>query len=164
MKNTHILLLIFMTFLRPLAFSQHYLLIEKPGKIKHFLYKTGDPILLKTSLNKKTLVGEINTIDPAFLVIGYDQKVDLDKIHAVLKPNFFPPLFSHLTRAAGIGYFVIDVVNNLINGDRVFVPETMIISTGLVGVSFLFNPFRNRKLEIGKPWRINILVYPGKTD
>jgi len=82
----------------------------------------------------------------------------LDDIQMILRPRWGTKLLSKVTRVAGAGYFVLDVVNRAINNDSPVVDEnTLMISAGLVAFSYALVPLHNRRMKKGEKWRIKVL-------
>jgi len=140
------------------AFTQRVLLVEKPGKFKNFKYKVGDDILVKVAPYGEKQEGIIHEVSDSSILINFDNEIMLDDIQMILRPRWGTKLLSKVTRVAGAGYFVLDVVNRAINNDSPVVDEnTLMISAGLVAFSYALVPLHNRRMKKGEKWRIKVL-------
>lgn len=137
--------------------AQRILLVEKPGTFKNFKYFVGDAIIIKTLPFGEKIAGSIHIITDSSLVVNFDQEIMLNEIKSVLKPRWGFNLLSGFTRYAGAGYLVLDIVNNAINHEIMVDKNTLIISGSLIAFSYAIVPLHNRKLTIGKRWRIKVL-------
>lgn len=155
-KRTFILFAIMMAF--SAVNAQRILLIDKPGKFKNFKYFIGDKIELKLAPNGNKTEGTIHVITDTSLIINFDNEIMLEDIEMVLKPRWGLKLLSKITRIAGAGYFLLDVVNNAITGNPTIVyKNTVMISAGLVAFSYALVPLHNRRMTPGDKWRMQVL-------
>ena len=155
----HILLFLAMgLMLSSSAQAQRVLLIEKPGKFKNYKYFVGNSIVFKTIPSGEKYDGIIHDITDTSIVINFDNEIMLSDIEMIMRPRWGFGLLSKATRIAGAGYFLLDVVNNSINGHPTIVNKnTVMISAGLVAFSYLIVPMHNKKMKPGNPWRIKVL-------
>jgi hypothetical protein len=140
--------------------AQRVLLVEKPGKFKNFKYSIGNNIVVKIAPYGEKQEGTIHVITDTSLVLNFDNEIMLDDIEMILKPRWGLKLLSKITRIAGAGYFLLDVVNNTITGNPTIVDQnTLIISAGMVAFSYALVPFHNRRMKAGDSWRISVLDF-----
>ncbi len=138
--------------------AQRVLLVEKPGKFKNFKYFVGDDITLKTLPYSEKQSGTIHEITDTSILINFDNEIMIDDIDMILKRRWGISLLAKITRIAGAGYFVLDVVNRTINNDSPIVTQnTALISAGMVAFSYALLPLQNRRMKKGEKWRIKIL-------
>jgi len=138
--------------------AQRILLIEKPGKFKNYKYFVGDDIMVKTLPYDQKHQGRIHEITDTSILINFDNEIMLEDIQMVLRKRKGLGLLSKVTRIAGAGYFILDVVNRTINNDSPIVHEnTLMISAGLVAFSYALVPLHNKHLKRGEKWRIKVL-------
>ena len=154
----YILLVLAMGLMLSSAQAQRVLLLEKPGKFKNYKYFIGNNIALKTIPFGEKYDGTIHVITDTSIVINFNNEIMLSDIEMIMRPRWGLELLSKATRIAGAGYFVLDVVNNSINGHPTIVEKnTAIISAGLVVFSYLIVPLLNKRMKAGNPWRIKVL-------
>jgi len=154
----HILLLLAMGLMLSSAHAQRILMLEKPGKFKNYKYFIGSNIVLKTIPSGEKHDGTIRVITDTSIVINFDNEIMLSDIEMIMRPRWGLRLLSKITRIAGPGYFILDVVNNSITGHPTIVNKnTAMISAGLVGFSYLIVPMHNKRMKAGNPWRIKVL-------
>ena len=153
----YILLVLAMGLMFSSAQAQRILLLEKPGKFKNHKYFVGSSIALKTIPYGEKYDGTIHVITDTSIVINFDE-IMLSDIEVIMRPRWALGLLSKVTRVAGAGYFILDVVNNSIDGHSTIVDKnTVMISAGLVAFSYLIVPLHNKKMKDGNPWRIKVL-------
>ncbi|MEE4256041.1 MAG: hypothetical protein V2I47_03305 [Bacteroidales bacterium] len=140
------------------VFAQRVLLVEKPGKFKNYKYFVGDEIVLKIAPYGEKLEGILHEVTDTSLLINFDNEIMLDDIQVILRPRWGMNILSKVTRIAGAGYFVLDVVNRTINNQSPVVDKnTLMISAGLVAFSYALVPFHDKRLKRGEKWRIKVL-------
>jgi hypothetical protein len=155
-KTLFITLVVFM--LASDAWAQRILLVEKPGKFRNFKYFVGDDIVLKIAPYGEKHEGIIHEVTDSSLLINFDDEIMLDDIQMILRPRWGMNILSKVTRIAGAGYFILDVVNRSINNQSPVVEEnTLIISAGLVAFSYALVPFHDKRIKKGEKWRIKVL-------
>jgi hypothetical protein len=153
-----ILALLALALIVNFADAQRILLVEKPGKFKNFKYFVGNDITLKTYPDGLKQKGTIHVITDTSIVINFDNEIMLEEIQMILRRRWGFSLVSKITRIAGAGYFLLDVVNRAINNDSPVVDKnTVMISAGLVAFSYALVPLHNRRMEQGEKWRIRVL-------
>ena len=140
------------------VFAQRVLLVEKPGKFKNYKYFVGDEIVLKVAPYGEKHDGIIHEVTDTSLLINFDNEIMLDEIQMILRPRWGLNILSKVTRIAGAGYFILDVVNRSINNQSPVVNEnTLMISAGLVAFSYALVPFHDKRMKRGDKWRIKVL-------
>ena len=137
--------------------AQRILLVEKPGKFKNYKYFVGDDIILKTFPNNQKHEGIIHEITDTSILINFSNEIMLKDINKVLRKRAGLPWLSLIVRTIGVGYFMLDVVNNTINNEPMVDQQTLMISGGLVAFSYAIVPLHNRHLKRGEKWRIKVL-------
>ncbi len=154
----YILLVLAMGLMLSSAHAQRVLLLEKPGKFKNYKYFIGDNIALKTIPFGEKHDGTIHIITDTSIVINFDNEIMLSDVEMIMRPRWALGLLSKVTRIAGAGYFVLDVVNNSINGHPTIVDKnTVMISSSLIVFSYLIVPLHNKRIKAGNPWSIKVL-------
>lgn len=141
------------------AEAQRILLVESTTKFKNFKYFVGDDIMVKTTPYNQKHDGTIHEITDTSILINFDNEIMLEDIQTVLRTRRGLPFLSIFTRAAGAGYFLLDVVNRTINNDSpIVLQNTVMISAGLVAFSYALVPLHRRPLNKDKnKWRIKVL-------
>lgn len=157
------LLLILYTFLSA-ASAQKTLLFEKVGTSSRYAYHLGDDIKVRTLKQNQVLRSYLWGITDTTLTIGPRNTISIFDIGAFYRNHHFPKLMTRFFFIAGAGYLIIDSFNNLINNEQVFIPQTMIISASLIGVSLVLIPAHQTKTKIGIRWKVKILDADVKFD
>ena len=150
------LLLILYTFLSA-ASAQKTLLFEKVGTSSRYAYHLGDDIKVRTLKQNQVLRSYLWGITDTTLTIGPRNTISIFDIGAFYRNHHFPKLMTSFFFIAGAGYLIIDSFNNLINKEQVFVPQTMIISASLIGVSMAIILLGQKKCRIGIRWKLKIM-------
>ncbi|MCK5079759.1 MAG: hypothetical protein KAR09_07425 [Bacteroidales bacterium] len=138
--------------------AQRILLVEKPGKFKNYKYTVGDEITVRIAPYGEKHNGTIHEVTDTSILINFDNEIMLEDIEMVIRPRWGLNLLSKITRIAGAGYFILDVVNNSITGSPTIVDKnTVMISAGLVAFSYVLVPFHDKRMKNGEKWRIKVL-------
>jgi hypothetical protein len=155
MRKVMLLLVILAAFSG--ASGQKTLVVEKIGTSTRYAFHLGDDVKIQTKKQNKILKSYLWNLTDSSMTIGTRTTIPLSDISAVYKHFHFQ---SYMTRALfyiGAGYFVLDSFNNLINNEQVFVPQTMIISASIMGVSAAIIPLGQKKCRIGVRWKLKIM-------
>ena len=151
------LLIYLLGLLFNVGFGQNVLMVEKIGTAKRFSYLVGDYINIKTKAKKLHLRNFLWSIEDSSIMIGTNYTVPFEDIKSVRKEIYFPKLLSKITLIAGVGFITLDVINNLINGQQVFNPTTLIIGGSLLGVGLVMIPLSQRNMNIGFKWKLKVI-------
>jgi len=146
-----------LVFLFDGVIGQNILLLEKIGTTKKFSYQVGDYINIKTKAKHLRLKNFLWSVEDSSIMIGTNYTVRFNDIKSVKRDIYFPKLLSKITLVAGAGYIILDVVNNLINGQQVFNPTTLIIGGSLVGVGLVMIPLSQHNINIGFKWKLKVI-------
>jgi hypothetical protein len=139
------------------AFAQKTLILEKIGTSTRYGFHLGDDVKIRTKKQNVIVKSYLWNLTDSSVTIGPRTTIPLSDISAVYKNYHFPKLMTRFLFIAGTGYFVLDAFNNLINNEQVFVPQTMIISASLIGVSLAIIPLSQKKIRIGIRWKLKII-------
>ena len=157
-KYKILIFLLLLSFVGPELIAQRVLLVEKPGRFKNYKYFVGDDIIVKIAPYGEKHEGTIHEVTDTSLLINFDNEIMIDDIEMILRPRWGFNLLSKVTRIAGAGYFVLDVVNRSINNQSPVVDQnTLMISAGLVAFSYALVPFHDKRIKKGEKWRIKVL-------
>lgn len=157
-KYKILVFLLLMCFIGPDLIAQRVLLVEKPGRFKNYKYFVGNDIVLKTAPYGEKHEGVIHEVTDTSILINFDNEIMIEDIEMILRPRWGLNLLSKVTRVAGAGYFILDVVNRAINNQSPVVNEnTLMISAGLVAFSYALVPFHDKRIKKGEKWRIKVL-------
>jgi hypothetical protein len=137
--------------------AQKTLVLEKIGTMSRFGYHLGDDIKIRTKTQNVIVHSYIWGLTDTTITIGPRTIIPLTDVSAVYRHYYFPKLMNKILFIAGAGYFVLDSFNNLINRERVFNPQTMIISASLIGVSLAIIPAVQRKCKVGIRWKLKVM-------
>jgi len=139
------------------GFSQKTLIVEKIGTPVRYTFHAGDYIKIRTKKDNLPVKSYLWTLTDSSIAIGPRTKIALPDIGAVYKQYHFPKLMIRFMFIAGAGYFILDSFNNLINNEKVFEPQTMIISSALIAASAAIIPLSQKKCRIGIRWKVKVL-------
>jgi hypothetical protein len=155
MRKLILLLVIFAVFSG--ASAQRTLVLEKIGTSTRYAFHLGDDIKIRTKKQNLIVKSYLWNLTDTSVTIGPRTVIPLSDISAVYKHYYFQKLMTRILFYAGAGYFILDSFNNLINKEQVFVPQTMIISGSLIGVSLAIIPLGQKKCRIGIRWKLKIM-------
>ena len=137
--------------------SQAFLLVESTRRFKNYKYFPGDKIMVSTYSKQLTVSGLISGFSDSTILIGEWDEVRIDDISQVHRVRGGIRYFSNALLLAGPAYLGIDLTNRLINNDSpVVLPETALISGGLVATGLALKLLRYRKLDC-KDWNLMII-------
>jgi hypothetical protein len=138
--------------------SQQVLVLENVVSMKNLKYFEGDNISLRLSGKEdKTMDVLVNMTDSS-MVLEVSGEVALSTIRAVYRERWLIQRLSALFMIGGVAYFGIDSFNRLINQEWPMVDnQTLMISTGLVGIGFLILPLKYRRINVGEKWKFKVL-------
>ncbi len=140
--------------------GQQYLLLKKPGKIKYFRYAVGDEIIFKTNKHNDKVFAIIYRITDTSLVVNGKTEVLLTNIIKIYRQRWGVRFFQSISRYAGLGFLGLDALNRTINGEGpILQKNTLIITAGLLGLSYALYPLKERSLTINKPWVMQTLDF-----
>ena len=139
------------------ATAQKTLVLEKIGTPTRYGFHLGDDVKIRKKKQNQIVKNYLWNLTDSSVTIGPRTTIPLSEISAVYKHYYFPKLMTRILFYAGAGYFILDSFNNLINNERVFIPQTMIISGSLLGVSLAIIPLSQKKCKIGIRWKLKIM-------
>lgn len=139
------------------VFAQKTLVLEKIGTSTRYAFHLGDNVKIRTKKQNVIVKSYLWNLTDSSVTIGPRTTIPLSDISAVYKHYYFQNLMTRILFYAGAGYFILDSFNNLINREQVFVPQTMIISGSLIGVSMAIIPLGQKKYRIGIRWKLKIM-------
>ena len=139
------------------ASAQKTLVVEKIGTSTRYAFHLGDDVKVRTKKQNVIVKSILWNLTDTSLTIGPRTTIPLSDISAVYKHFHFQKLMTRYLFYLGAGYFILDSFNNLINKEQVFVPQTMIISGSLIGVSIAIIPLGQKKCRIGIRWKLKIM-------
>jgi hypothetical protein len=139
------------------AFAQRTLVLEKIGTPKKYVFHTGDYLKVRTKKTDAVVKSYLWAMTDSSLTIGPHTVIQLPDVSAVYKHYYFQKFMTRALLYAGAGYFVLDSFNNLINHQQVFIPQTLIISSSIVGVGLAIMPLGQKKIRIGIRWKLKIM-------
>ena len=137
--------------------AQKTLVVEKIGTSTRYAFHLGDDVKIRTKKQNMIVKSYLWNLTDSSMTIGPHTTIPISDISAVYKNYHFPKLMTRFLFIAGAGYFILDSFNNLINKEQVFVPQTMIISASLIGVSAAIIPLGQKKCRIGIRWKLKIM-------
>jgi len=149
--------ILILVFLFNGGFGQNILLLEKIGTGKRFTYQVGDNINIKTKEKQLRLKNFLWSIEDSSIMIGTNYTIRFDDVKSVRRDIYFPKLLSKITLVVGASYIILDVVNNLINGQQVFNPTSLIIGGSLIGVGLIMIPLSQHNINIGFKWKLKVI-------
>lgn len=152
-----ILVLIFLTTSAIILPAQKMIVLEKIGTQNRYGFRLGDYMKIQTRAKKQIVKSYLWALTDSTITIGPRTTISVSDIGAVYKDFHFPKLMTKFLFIGGAGYFVLDAFNNLINKQRVFNPQTLIISSSIIGVSLAIIPLHQWKYKIGIRWKFKIM-------
>ncbi len=158
MKKKTILVLFSIILCAPLCFGQKFLALDKRGKIKRIKFYTGSYISFKTKDNLE-YEGKIGFLKDSSFILN-NQEIMLSKIKSIyIEDNHSGlSLLSDITYVAGLGYFLIDTTNGLINDENpVVLEETARVSAIFLSISLGSRLFASRTFKINNKHPVKIL-------
>jgi hypothetical protein len=138
-------------------FAQMTMVVEKIGTPTRYGFRLGDDVKIQTKKQKVIVKSYLWALTDTSITIGPRTTIPVSDIGAVYKHYHFPRLMTDFLFIAGAGYFVLDSFNNMINKERVFNPQTMIIGGCLVAASLAIIPLHQKKCRIGIRWKLKIM-------
>ena len=140
------------------AWSQKFLILERPGTTKYYIFRVGDEIRLTDKCNMRKIYGGISRITDTSFVVNYLEIVNPANVIAVYRPLKMMHVFSRAATTAGLGYFLLTGVNNAINKESTIIDHgTLIASSIVVGTGVATSFLRYRKFSLGRSWRLKIM-------
>lgn len=133
------------------AQDRYFLALDKPGKVKRKRFYVDDKIWIKTKKEKQWNYGEIDLIQPDFIVL--EQRMFALKDISHLKVQRLNWLHYRLQRVAlgGVMFFTFFSVNSLANNDHPILRRgEWLAPLGLVTPFIVLQPFRKRSYKIGE--------------
>ncbi|MGA3014399.1 MAG: hypothetical protein ABSD71_10235 [Bacteroidales bacterium] len=131
--------------------------MEKIGTQRRYGFHLGDNIKIQTRSTKQIVKSYIWALTDTTVTIGPRTTIPASDVGAVYKNFHFPKLMTKFFFIGGAGYLVLDSFNNLINKERVFRSQTLIISGCLMGFSLAIIPLHQWKYKIGIRWKFKIM-------
>jgi hypothetical protein len=151
-----ILLLVFLTVFSAVS-GQKTLVVEKIGTSTRYAFHLGDDMKIRTKKPDGIVKSYLGFLTDSSLTMGPRTIIPVSDVSAVYKHFHFQTFMTRAFFYAGAGYILLDSFNNLINNERVFIPQTMIISGSLMAVSFAIIPLGHKKCRIGIRWKLKIM-------
>jgi hypothetical protein len=151
------ILLIILTVICSGLFAQMTMVVEKIGTPTRYGFHLGDNVKIQTKTQKVILKSYLWALTDTSITIGPRTTIPVSDIGAVYKHYHFPKLMTDFLFIAGAGYFILDSFNDLINKERIFHTQTLIISGCLVAASLAIIPLHQKKCRIGIRWKLKIM-------
>lgn len=138
--------------------GQNILMLEKIGTGKRFSYLVGDYINVKSKAKKLRLKNFLWSIEDSSIMIGTNYTIRFDDVKSVRRDLYFPKLLSKIGMIVGAAYLTLDIFNNLINGQQVINPTSLIIGGSMIGVGLVLIPLSHRNIGIGFRWKLKVIT------
>lgn len=141
--------------------AQKVLVVEKIGKFRHYNFYEGEKCKIRAALPDTLLRGTLWLNDDSSIAVSgwRPYQVDLKNITSVYKRFGFPSKSAPVIAIGGVGIFAIIAFNHLINNEQVFTSDMFIISGTMLGISAITFSLSEKKIRIGKRWKVKILDY-----
>jgi hypothetical protein len=140
------------------TYAQKILVIENRITLKNIKYYQGDKILVRLAGNKDKIADRIFDLTDSTVIFEIYGEFGFDEVACIYRENWLVQTARGLTLLGGIGYFAVDSFNRMINHEYPVIDSgTLIISGGMVAVSFALTPFRYRKIETGEKWQLKAI-------
>ncbi len=142
------------------AFKQRLLAFEKGGRVKRLYYKVGDRINFYLKNDKTLYRPFIQGILPTSFV-SYQTQVPLEEVATIViyRDSWFINQGSFYLPMAGVGYFLMDMINPIFSKNEAFVfsKPALLTSSILVLSGFSLHLFKKRKHHLGKRKYLKII-------
>ncbi len=137
--------------------AQKLLLVEKPGTVKNYKFEKGDRFILMKKGDSRKVDGTITQLLDTSFVIDYQYLINFSEINKVYKVRGLANFMTELGIKGGLGFFLVDFTNNLIQHDLLINPLTLKISGGFIATALVFRIIRHKPLKLGPGWRLRII-------
>ena len=161
-KRTTILFLF--VFLTHLSFSQKkFLALEKYGKTKRTVYNIGEEIGYKSVEEEFERTDRIRNLiyEDSLIVFEYDtlHLNEVDYIRVKPTQGILSPYNGLLVAVAGVGYFLLDILNQAVlqGQDYHFDKKTLRTSLIITGAGLIWYATKRTKFRPGRNRRIRIV-------
>lgn len=140
-------------------FAQKVLIVENLRLGKSYKFVAGDVITVQANDTARKVSGKITDILDSSIVISNNDVFELKDIAVVYKTRRSVEVVSTSLMAFAGMFFTLDVVNNVLNGDRPVVKtDVTLIAAAVAGAGATLLLFTKRKCEVGKnKWRLKII-------
>ena len=140
--------------------AQKVLLLQKPGRTKRFLYKSGDKIAVRMGEPEFEVRGEITYIDDSICTVNRNYTFQLSKVHQVdIRRPFLSGSWWKLYLASGI-YFFGSMFNHAINHEEPLIDNTVpYVSGSFVALGTSAYLLRNKHCKMENGWKLKVLDY-----
>lgn len=137
-----------------LVYGQKILTLNKPGPVTRIRYYEQAEISFKLTGENIVHTGRITHLTDSTFLLNELYPITLQNIRMVInyKKGRTARFLHKAFLGGGIMYFGIGTVNRIIDKDApsLFEGRFLITSAALIGASFIFTPFSNRKYKINK--------------
>ncbi|MFC2101336.1 hypothetical protein ACFLRZ_05855, partial [Bacteroidota bacterium] len=138
--------------------AQQFILLSHKGHNKQLKYYVGNTIHIRIK-NKQHISGQIILISDSLLIIDRIKVIPED-ISDVYFDRRLLSLLSSAGKTVGLGYFVVESFNNVINGEKTIIAKREILASAIIGGSGIFlSLFNERKCCLEKMWRLKIIDF-----
>lgn len=140
--------------------AQKVLLLQKPGKTKHFFYQTGDKISVRVGEPEFSVSGVITSIGDSSCTINKNYTFQFSKVKEVtIKRPFLSGSWRMMFVAAGV-YAGGSIINRAINGDEPIIDNTIpIVSGSFVALGTIAYLLRYKHCKMEDSWNLKVLDY-----
>ena len=151
-------IILFLFIAKAELFPQQYMLVQKPGHRREFIYAPGEQVQL--CANGVVYQGIIRALDSKFLYLGNTAPIPIDSITYIERAR----LLSSLAYATGSSVFLvypaISGLNRTINKEYPVIDKpTFFVMGGAGALALSGYLFRKRKLEYIRGWTITVLDF-----
>lgn len=152
-----------LVFLGMNTVAQETLLVEKIGTSCKYYYHLGDKIKLRTNARDSLIRGKLTVINDSIISVSPElYPIPVHDIGSVYKQYGFPRRLGIKLGEAGIVFFVVITINNLINKKQVFPTYTYIITGSCFAAGLISISLKQRRCKIGERWKLKILDFTVK--
>lgn len=138
--------------------AQSYLLIEKPGKVKNIKLQPGDDLTFMLRGETEFRTATIARLTDSTIILGNGFKITLKSVSKVRKERWGMNRLYKVSGIAGIGYLILDVFNNGINGTGPLANQhTLIVSGILLTTAVISYKLSKRTMVMGHHWRLQVM-------
>lgn len=140
--------------------AQKVILLQKPGKSRWFMYKTGDKISLRMGEPEFPVAGTITAIDDSFCTVDHNYTFQLTKVHEVIRNRYFLNGAWRMLYLSSFVYLGGSMFNHAINSETPLVDNTIpYVSGSLAALGTTALIFRHKHCKVKDGWKLKVLDF-----
>ncbi len=134
--------------------AQNVLLVKKTNSTKHYIFKPGNCISLRTIEGKK-VEGPINAIRNDYMIINFTNKIPVADIQIIYSDRRLLRVLSTYMMSASVVYTSLDLINNRFNIEN----SGLWLAAGTFGTGLLGSLLSTKRMSNKRHrWHFKILT------